>query len=100
MKTRITGKHLEISPEIKTFIEDTLSKLEKYEDSILNSSVIIEHNDKRYRVEVEVHVKKHVFSASDESYDLTTSIDDAVNKVKKQLIKFEEKIHEHKNGRK
>lgn len=99
MKTRITGKHLEISPEIKTFIEDTLSKLEKYEDHILDSTVIIEHNDKRYKVEVEVHVKKHVFTASDESYDLTTSIDNAVNKVKKQLKKFEEKLHEHKNAR-
>jgi len=95
MKTRITGKHIEISPEIKSFIEKSLERIEKYEDHILDCTVLIEANEKRYNIEIEIMVKKHVFAASDESFDLTTSIDNAINKVKTQLKKFEEKKHEH-----
>lgn len=95
MNTRITGKHIEISPEIKGFIEKSLERIEKYENHILDCVVVVEANEKRYNVEIEIHVKKHVFTGSDESFDLTTSIDNAINKVKTQLKKFEEKKHEH-----
>lgn len=95
MNTRITGKHIEISPEIRSFIEKSLERIEKYENHILDCVVVIEANEKRYNVEIEIHVKKHVFTGSDESFDLTTSIDNAINKVKTQLKKFEEKKHEH-----
>ncbi len=96
MDIKITGKHIDISPEIKSFIEKEMSKLEKYDKHILNASCVIELNEKRYNVEMEMHIKKHVFTSSDESYDLMSSIDNAVNKLKKQLKKYEEKKHEHK----
>ncbi|MDD3803218.1 MAG: ribosome-associated translation inhibitor RaiA [bacterium] len=94
MDSRITGKHVEISPQIKLFIEKALERLEKFEHHIITCNVIVELNDKRYKVEVEIDVKKHRFTSSDESFDLTTSIDKAVNKMKSQLKKFEEKKHD------
>ncbi|MGE3062631.1 MAG: ribosome-associated translation inhibitor RaiA [bacterium] len=95
MDAKITGKHVEISPQIKLFIEKALERLEKFEHHIISCSVLVELNEKRYKVEVEIDVKKHRFTASDESFDLTTSVDKSVNKMKSQLKKFEEKKHEH-----
>ncbi|HAV93094.1 TPA: ribosome-associated translation inhibitor RaiA [candidate division WOR-3 bacterium] len=95
MNIKITGKHVEISPQIKLFIEKSLERLEKFEHHVLLCEMLIELNEKRYKVEIDVEVKKHRFTASDESFDVTTSIDKAVNKMKSQLKKFEEKKHEH-----
>lgn len=94
MDVKITGKHVEISPQIRIFIEKALERLEKFEHHMMNCEVIVELNEKRYKVEVEVDVKKHRFTSSDESFDLTTSIDEAVNRMKTQLKKFEEKKHD------
>jgi len=95
MNIKITGKHVEISPQIKLFIEKSIERLEKFEHHVLSCEMLIELNEKRYKVEIDVEVKKHRFTASDESFDVTTSIDKAVNKMKSQLKKFEEKKHEH-----
>jgi len=94
MDVKITGKHVEISPQIRIFIEKALERLEKFEHHMMNCEVIVELNEKRYKVEVEVDVKKHRFTSSDESFDLITSIDEAVNRMKTQLKKFEEKKHD------
>ncbi len=99
MDIKITGKHVEISSEIKSFIEKEFSKLEKFEKNIMNSKVIVSLNDKRYHVEMVISAKKHTFTSSDESFELMTSLDNAFNKLKKQLIKFEKKIHEHNTGK-
>ncbi len=96
MKATITGKHIDISPEIKSYIEEEIVQLEKYERNILSGKAIIELNDKRYKVEMEICVKKHVFTASDESFELIPSIDNTFKKIKSQLIKYEKKIHDHK----
>uniref|UniRef100_A0A7C3N5X7 Ribosome-associated translation inhibitor RaiA n=1 Tax=candidate division WOR-3 bacterium TaxID=2052148 RepID=A0A7C3N5X7_UNCW3 len=94
MNIKITGKHLEISPEIKNFIEESLKHIEKFEHNVMDCEVIIELNGRRYKVEIDVDVKKHRFVSSDESYDLMTSIDKAIDKMKTQLKKFEEKKHD------
>ncbi|MFO8062871.1 MAG: ribosome-associated translation inhibitor RaiA [bacterium] len=96
MNVNITGKHYDLTPEIKSYIEEEMDKLEKYEKNILDSSFTIALNDKRYFVEGNIHVKKHRFYASDESFDLITSIDSTIRKLKKQLVKYEKKIHEHR----
>ncbi|HAF08146.1 MAG: ribosome-associated translation inhibitor RaiA [bacterium] len=93
MNIKITGKHLEISPEIKNFIDESLKNIEKFERNIIDCEVLIELNGRRYKVEIDVDVKKHRFVSSDESYDLMTSIDKAIDKMKTQLKKFEEKKH-------
>lgn len=95
MDIKITGKHVEISPQIKLFIEKSLERLEKFEHHIISCEIVIELNEKRYKVDVDVDVKKHRFTGSDESFDLTTSIDKSINKVKVQLKKYEEKKHDH-----
>lgn len=94
MNIRITGKHLEISPEIKNFIEESIKHIEKFEHNVIDCNVVIELNSKRYKVEIDVDVKKHRFVSSDESFDLMTSIDKAIDKMKTQLKKFEEKKHD------
>lgn len=94
MNIKITGRHLEISPEIKTFIENSLKVLEKFEHNIFDANFTIELNGKRYKVELEVNTKKHRFTSSDESYELMTSIDRVIDKMKTQLKKYEEKKHD------
>lgn len=96
MKVTITGKHIEISPEIKQYIENEIEQLEKYDKNIMNANAIIERNDKRYNVEMEISVKKHTFTASDEDFELIPSIDNTFKKLKTQLIKYEKKLHDHK----
>ncbi|PIP13968.1 MAG: ribosomal subunit interface protein [bacterium (Candidatus Stahlbacteria) CG23_combo_of_CG06-09_8_20_14_all_34_7] len=95
MKIKITGKHVEISPQIKIFIEKSLEGLEKFEHHIISCEIVVELNEKRYTVEISIDVKNHRFTSSDESFDLTASIDKSINKIKAQLKKFEEKKHDH-----
>ena len=97
MKIIIHAHHVSITPAIKEYVENKLSKLDKFFHNIQSIHVDLDvlSNSKekdRHQVSVKVFVSKNVITASDTSKDMYATIDIVFEKLEKQLVKHKDKL--------
>jgi putative sigma-54 modulation protein len=95
----ISGKHVEISQDIRNHAEEKTSKLPKYYDSINQVEVIIEAG-KGANTAVEVIARAEhskVFVGKEAGEDVYRCIDLAVHKIEEQLRRKKEKERDNKH---
>lgn len=96
MRIDIIGRHMDITPAIKEYAESKCSKLLKIFDGTQQIRISLESpagKKNEFTVEVVVDVVKHDdFVARTTGTDLYAGIDEAVDKVQRQLRDFKEKL--------
>ena len=96
MQVHITGRHVEITDGIREHvyakIDRSLSGLTRVQDV----QVVLELQKRTHTAEVIVKGKNHIHvEAESMSENMYTSIDEAVEKVERQLRKLREKVQDH-----
>lgn len=91
MQLNISGHHLDITDPIKEYVTNKLSKLERHNDRITSTSVILSVEKLIQKAEATVHVSGGEFFADSEHDDLYAAIDMLSDKLDRQLIKHKEK---------
>jgi len=97
MKIIITGRHLELDDDIRSYAEKKLLKAETYFDHIIEAHMILSAEKHRRIVEVTLNAKHVTFHATEETEDLRSSIDGVVEKVDAQIKKYKEKLKDRKH---
>jgi len=93
MKFEYTGRHIEVTPAIRSHVEDLFSRLDHLFDG--NSStahVIIEVERGQHRSEIIVNCYDHVLTAASSVSDMYKSLSQTVDKIEKQALKLKYKI--------
>lgn len=96
MNIQITARNINLTDAIRQYAEKKVSKLEKYSDHITEASVLLEVQKNVHSVEVLLSAKGVFMKGLEKSEDLYASIDLAVDKIEKQLIKYKEKLQSKK----
>jgi putative sigma-54 modulation protein len=96
MQLDITGRHIEITPALREFAEEKLSKLERLLDGPLEVHVVLGIEKHRHVAEIQVKSRTGVFSGTQETGDLYASIGEVVDKLERQALKHKEKMRTHK----
>ncbi len=99
MALRITGHHVEITEQIKSYIEKELSRLDKFFDGIIDTEVILRQDTKHNHLkeaEIMINVYAHKLTAKATDPDILKAFDKSVAKIEKQLIKFKDKLKSHR----
>jgi len=97
VKTQITGRHIDVSPSLKSYVTSRLSKLEKYIDGITDVHVTLSAEKYRQIAEINVHSRGKLYlSAKEASADLKTSVQQALEKIAGQAKKKQEKRTDRK----
>ena len=91
MQMTISGHHLDITDAINDYVTAKLSKLERHNDRITSTNVILSVDKLIQKAEATVHVSGGEFFANSENEDLYAAIDMLVDKLDRQLIKHKEK---------
>lgn len=92
MKYNIRGNKLEVTQAIKDYIQEKVSRLEKYFDGDVEVKVVISAKGKEQKVEVNLWRGKYDVRAEETKEDLYASIDLVVDKLDRQLKKYKDKI--------
>jgi putative sigma-54 modulation protein len=94
MDIRISGRHVEVTPAIKTYATDKVSKLPRYFDRVTHMDVVLDKVDNHtYDVEIIVEAEHTTkFVAHEKGPDLYAGIDTAVDKLERQLTDHKEKL--------
>ena len=97
MEKIIAGRHLDVETSIKDFINHELKKIEGEYRKLTSARVILDVQKNWHFAEVILHGKKISIEAKSKSKDLQTSISSAIQKAKKQLKKYLDKVQDHHN---
>lgn len=92
MKLDITGRHIDISPAIRDFTRDKLSKLDRWIDEVMEVHVILSVEKHRHIAEIVVKGRHNTFTGTDETGDMYASIGNVVDKIEKQARRQKDKI--------
>ena len=101
MQINIRGDKITVTPAIKKYIEDKLSKLDKYFENpeTIKTSVVIKVKNKEQSIEVTVPASKFTLRAEEIHADLYAAIDLVIDKLERQVRKNKTRISEkYKNS--
>ena len=101
MQITITGRHIEVTDAMREYASEKVAKLPRYFDRIQSIAVIADkHDSHAYEVEIIVTVEHaDPFIGTQAHNDLYACIDDAVDKLERQLTDHKEKLRNRKHGK-
>lgn len=94
MNTGFTARHFDPSQSLKDYALESVKKLERYYDGILDCDIILEpYSDPAspQRAEIKLTVRGDIIKAAETAESYEQAIIRAVDNVKRQLIKFKNK---------
>ena len=94
----ISGRHMEVTPPLKSYAEQKAGKLSKYYDRIQEIEVVLDASKDSTRVEMIVNAEHNaIFIAHHDQGDAYACIDGCVDKLERQLTDHKEKFRNRKH---
>ena len=95
MKIKIAGRHTEASDALRSYVVEKTEALERFFDRIISVDVVLSVEKERQIADFHAHLtNRKVISAKEESGDMYASIDKAIDRLRRQLVKFKDQLHE------
>lgn len=98
MNIIITGRHLELTDNLKEYAEEKIKKFGKYLTNISDIAVTLSVEKYRHKAEVLLKVNGVMIQAESITGEMYSSIDEVVEKLDRQIKKHKEKIVSHRKG--
>lgn len=100
MNLTISGHHLEVTPAIRSHVENKLNRMKRNLDNVIDMSVLltVDNNsdkDKRQRAEINMNVSGKTIHIESVAQDLYAAIDLLMDKLDKQVVKYKTKSKEY-----
>ncbi|HAF70223.1 MAG: Sigma-54 modulation protein [Acetothermia bacterium 64_32] len=101
MKVRIVERYSSDSDVLKKYVLKKVDGLSRYFDQIVSIDAILDVERGRHRVELVGHlVNRKIVKAEVETGDMYASVDQAVDKLQRQLVRYKEQLRvERKTGK-
>ena len=97
MNIQITSRRSKVSKQTQDYLKSELRNLERFNDRMTSSHVILDSEHINKIVEIIINVQGSTVNAKAKSDNLGKSVDMALQKITRQLKKFNQKIKNHKN---
>jgi putative sigma-54 modulation protein len=89
------SKRIKTTPEIKSFITSEVDKFTRIASNITTCHVILDNEGVEETVEIVLHAVDREISAHAAAKKWSAALDDAIDKVQRQLKKVKEKQQNH-----
>ena len=95
MKYNIRGEKVEITPAIKSYIEEKIGKLDKYFENAddITANIVVKIRGKEQKIEITVPAMHFTLRSEESHDDLYAAIDLTVDKLERQIRKNKTKIN-------
>jgi putative sigma-54 modulation protein len=98
MKISVTFRNTEGDDWHKKYIDQKLKKLEKYLDTPVEARVVLSVEKFRNVAEVNLMTNGQILNAKEEAKEMSLAIDNAIEKIERQLKKRKERTLGHKTN--
>ena len=98
MKISVTFRNTEGDNWHKEYIDQKLKKLEKYLDTPVEARIVLSVEKFRNVAEVNLMTNGQILNAKEEAKEMSLAIDNAIEKIERQLKKRKERTRGHKSN--
>lgn len=95
MTINISSKQMDVTPAIRSHIEERLAKLNKWHTQLINPHFMIHKLPNEYEVETSIGTPLGDLFAKAKHEDLYQAINEVETKLEAQLVKLKEKREHH-----
>ena len=95
MKIKIAERHghAESSAALRAYVVEKTEALERFFDRIISVDVVLSAEKERQTADLHAHLtNRKIITAKEESTDMYASIDKAVDRLRRQLVKFKDQL--------
>ncbi len=95
MQTQITVRNFDASDDLRTYATERLSRLKRYYDGITDAHIVMSDDGAPANgksTEIVLNVYRHTLSARDSAATHEDAIDQCVDRLKRQLIRYKAKL--------
>lgn len=93
MKFEYTGRHLDVTPALRSHVENHFDKIKHlFEGDGAKAHVIIEVEKGRHRAEIVLKWRDQVLTANSTVSDMYQSLTQTIDKIEKQALKLKKKV--------
>ena len=98
MEIIISGRHVEMTPDLKDYAQERAEKLLKYFDGITKIVVTLGSDQGRHTAEMNISARRHLHLIGEvQRRDLREAIDLVTDKMERQLTRQKEKLKSHRD---
>jgi len=93
MKFEYTGRHIEVTPALRSHVEEHFARISHlFDGGATSAHVIIEVERSRHRSEIIVNWKHDVLTATTTGADMYRSLAQTISKIEKQALRLRKKV--------
>ena len=97
MQIQVTGRHVEVTDDVRSYIEKKVSRLPRFYDRVHAVEVVLDHESDQFTAEMIVRTDgRQSFVAGETGPNTFALVDLIVDKLERQLTKHKEKNRSHK----
>lgn len=90
MNLTISGHHLEITPSIRDYALNKLSRIKRHFDDVIDVTVLLSVDKLQQKAEINLHLRGKDIHCEAVQPDLYAAIDCLIDKLDRQVIKYKE----------
>jgi putative sigma-54 modulation protein len=99
MKVKIVERHTDSSDMLREYVLKKTEGLKRYFDRIITLDAVLSVEKERQIADFHAHlVNRKLIQAQQESSDMYASVDGAIDKLKRQLVKYKDQLSDHGSG--
>lgn len=98
MQIDLTGHHCDITPAMKSHVDEKFERITRHFDRVTDVHVILSVEKQGHKAEATIHVSGNKLFASAEMDDMYAAIDSMVDKLDRQIIKHKQKKQDHRGN--
>lgn len=95
MQLNLSGHHVDVTPALRTYVNEKIERLERHFDNMTNIHVVLSVEKTRQKAEATLHVSGGNLFANAEHDDMYAAIDALTDKLDRQVKKHKEKTQSH-----
>ena len=98
MRFVIVGRNIEVTPGLRSTIEEKIGKLGRYFNPDTEVNVALSVQKERQNIEVTIPIKGTIIRAEESSSDMYVSIDLVEEIIERQILKYRKKLIDRKQS--
>ncbi|MBI5183668.1 MAG: ribosome-associated translation inhibitor RaiA, partial [Nitrospinae bacterium] len=99
MQVTVTGRRIEITDALRNHAEEKVLRLKRYQDRSIDAHIVLSVEKYRHTAEVTINFDGTIIHGKEETEDMYSSIDRAVDKIERQMKSHKKRIIALKNKR-
>ena len=95
MNLTVSGHHVAVTPAMRDYVEDKLSRIKRHFDHVIDVNVILSVEKLMQKAEVTVHVRGKDIHVESNDSDLYAAVDLLIDKLDRSIRKYKDSIQAH-----